>query len=283
MIDMATFQSQLRALSITEILWGATYAGGIFEIFSSCSNGTKVHDFDLTHNVVLYFLAIQQTVISSHGVSNLTDPVNFLKCYSFMANLALDTGPFLKSLKSCSADKIIGSMRASAWRAPSPPPTITDTKSEIRSAVDIGTSSKRPKPDSDSDGDGDDDDVNPKGRKRTKEAGAVSRGMKDRRGRSAAHPDAKSKGGAHAGGGGGDGAKDRMESLDSALLDDNLYYRASVGSATFCEEQRIKALVARQPTSCSLKRGLLEAHTVLSRPVTPPFYAIEKWRSSISI
>jgi hypothetical protein len=137
MIDMATFQLQLQALSITEILWGATYAGGIFEIFSSCSNGTKVRDFDLTHNVVLYFLAIQQTVISSHGVSNLTDPVNFFKCYSFMANLALDTGPFLKNLKSRSADKIIGSMRASAWHAPSPSPTITDTKSEIHSAVNI--------------------------------------------------------------------------------------------------------------------------------------------------
>ena len=196
-----------------------------------------------------------------------------------MANLALDTGPFLKNLKSCSADKIIGSVRASAWRAPSPPPTITDAKSEIRSAVDIGMSSKRPKPDSDSDG----GDVNPKGRKRMKEAGAVSRGMKDRRGRSAAQSDAKSKGGTHAGGSGGDRAKDRMESLDSALHDDNLYYRASVGSATFCEEQRIEALVARQPTSCSLKRGLQEAHTVLSRPVTPPFYAIEKWRSFISI
>jgi hypothetical protein len=86
----------------------------------------------------------------------------------------------------------------------------------------------------------------------------VSRGMKDRRGHSAAHSDAKSKGGAHVGGSGGDGAKDQMESLDSALLDDNLYYQASVGSATFCEEQRIEVLVARQLTSCSLKRGCKE-------------------------
>jgi hypothetical protein len=41
--------------------------------------------------------------------------------------------------------------------------------------------------------------------------------------------------------------------------------------------------MARQPTSCSLKRGLLEAHTVLSRPVTPPFHEIEKWSISKTV
>ena len=74
---------------LTRILWGATYASGIFEIFSSRNKGTQVRDLDLTHIVVLYFPAIQQTVISSHAVLNLIDPVSFLKCYSFMANLAL--------------------------------------------------------------------------------------------------------------------------------------------------------------------------------------------------
>ena len=77
-----------------------------------------------------------------------------------------------------------------------------------------------------------------------------------------------------------DKAEDRMESLDSALHGDN---PASVGPTTFFEEHRIEARMARQPTSCSLKHGLLEAHTVHSRPATPPFYEIEKWRSSISI
>ena len=48
-IDMATFQSQLRALNINEILWGATYAGGIFEIFSSYLYGDRVRDLDLAH------------------------------------------------------------------------------------------------------------------------------------------------------------------------------------------------------------------------------------------
>jgi hypothetical protein len=59
--------------------------------------------------------------------------------------------PFLDSLESLSVTSIFRSMRASAWRATSPPPTI-DTKSEARSAVDVGISYKRPKPDSDSDG-----------------------------------------------------------------------------------------------------------------------------------
>ena len=67
---MATFQSQLRALGINKILWGGTYATGIFEIFSSRSTGTQVRDLDLTRNVVLYTPAIRQTVIGSYGVSN---------------------------------------------------------------------------------------------------------------------------------------------------------------------------------------------------------------------
>ncbi|KIM75418.1 hypothetical protein PILCRDRAFT_827342 [Piloderma croceum F 1598] len=267
MIDMATFQSQLRALGLTKILWGATYAGGVFEIFSSRRKGTK-RDVDPPHIVVLYVSAIQQTVISSHGVLNLIDPVSFLKCYSFLANLALDADsePFPENLKSFSAANILKSMQATAWRAP----TVTDTKSEKRSAVDVVMSSKRPKPDGDSDGGGGGSRVNPKDRKRNKkDPGGVSRGAKDRSGGSDAHQDAKGKGRAHAGGSGGDEAKDRMESLDSALDDDNLDSLASVGSATFCEERRIEARMARQPTSCSLKRGLLEA---------------TKWRrSSISI
>ena len=280
MMDMVTFQSQLRALGITEILWGATCAGGVFEIFSSRNEGTQVRDLHLTHNVVLYVPTIQQTFLSSHGISNLTDPVNFLKCYSFMANLALDTGPLLEKLKSRSAASILKSMRATAWRAPNRPPTIIDTNSEIRSAVNVGMSSKRPKPDSDSDGDG---GVDPTGRKRKKrDRGGASRGAKDRSGDSDARQDAKGKGRARAGGPGADEVKDCMESVDSAL-DDNLGSWASVESTTFCEGRRIDAWMARRPTSYSLKCGPLEAHTVLSRPVTPPFHEIEKWRSSISI
>ena len=280
---MATFQSQLRALDITAILWGATYASGFFEIFSSCRDGAHVCDFDLTHNVVLDIPPIQQTYISSHGQLHLLNPVDFLKCYSFMANLALETGPFLKTLESHSVDMAISSMRTNAWRAPSPPPSITDTKqSEIHSAVDVGMSSKRPKPDTDSDGGDHGGGGNPS-RKRQKDPDGAARGREPRRGRSAPEKDPKGKGKAHAGGSRGDEAKDRMESLDSALHDDTGDHPASVGSVTFCEERRIEARMARQPTSCPLKRGLLEAHTVHSRPATPPFYEIEKWRSSISI
>ncbi|KIM85820.1 hypothetical protein PILCRDRAFT_817035 [Piloderma croceum F 1598] len=105
-------------------------------------------------------------------------------------------------------------MRATPWRAPSPPPTITDTKSEARSTVDVGTSYKRPKPDN-SDGGG---RVGRKGlRKRTKKySGDTSGGAKDRSGGSDAHQSAKGEGKAHARGRGGDEAK---ESLDSLALD----------------------------------------------------------------
>ena len=283
LIDMATFHSQLRALNVTELLWGATYARGRFETFSSHRSGTMVRDLDLTHNVVPYVPATQQTALSSHGASLLTDPVDFLRCYSFLAKLAISTGQFLESLESCSAATVISSMRASAWRAPSPPPTIPHAKSEIRSAVDVGTSSKRPKPDSDSDGGGDGGGGNPKRPKRMKEPGGAARGTTPRRGRSATRGDTQGKGRAHAGGNSGGEAHDRMESSDNALHDDSLDYRASVGSGTLCEERRIEAQMATQPTPRSLNRGLLEAHTVPRRPATPPFDEIEKWRSSISI
>ena len=282
MIDMATLHSQQRALGMNEILWGATYAGGLFEIFSSRSTSKKVRDLLLTHNVVPDVPAPQQTYISSHAILNLTNPVNFLKCYSFMANLALDTGPLLQKLRSRSAASVLESIRATAWRA-SITHITTDANSETRSAVDVGMSSKRPKPDSDDDGRDDSGEVAPKRQKRQKKnAGRASGGAKDRSGGSGTRQDPKSKGRARAGACGGDEAKDRMESLDSAL-DNNLGSRASVGSATFCKGRRIEARMARRPTSCSLKRSLLEAHAVLSRPVTPPFHEIEKWRSSISI
>jgi len=192
-----------------------------------------------------------------------------------MANVALDTGPLLEKLQSRSAASVLKSMRAMAWRA-SITPITTDAKFETRSAVDVGMPSKRPKPDSD-DGHDDSGEVAPKRPKRQqKDTGRASGGAKDRSGGSGTRQDPKGKGGTRAGARGGDEAKDRMDSLDSAL-DNNLGSRAS---ATFCKGRRIEARMARRPTSCSLKRSLLE---VLSRPVTPPFHEIEKWRSSIFI
>jgi hypothetical protein len=86
---MGTFQSQLQALSIN---WGGTDADGEFEIFSSRRCGQKVRNLDLTDNVVLYYST------DSDGVLTLMGPVDFLKCYSFMCNLALDTVPSLDSI-----------------------------------------------------------------------------------------------------------------------------------------------------------------------------------------
>jgi hypothetical protein len=274
MIDMATSQSQQRALGMNEIIWGATCAAGEFEIFSSRRSPKNVRDLYLTHNVVPDVPATQQTYISSHGTLNLTDPVNFLKCYSFLANLALSTEPFLERLQSFSAASILESMRATPWR--------TTPDAETRSAVDVGMSSKRRKSDGDNDGD-EGSEVAPKRPKhKEKDTGRASGVAKDRSGGSDTPQDAKGKARAHAGVRGGDEAEDRMESLDSAL-DNNLSSRASVVSVTFSKGRAIEARMSGQPTSCSLKRSLLEAHAVLSRPATPPFHEIEKWRSSISI
>jgi hypothetical protein len=77
-------------------------------------------------------------------------PVDFLKCYSFMCNLALDMVLFLDSIK-LSATEILHSMKATAWHAPSLPPTVTDMKSKALSIIDVEKSHKHPKPDSDSD------------------------------------------------------------------------------------------------------------------------------------
>jgi hypothetical protein len=135
-----------------------------------------VHNLDLTYNVVLYTPAIQQTVISSHGTSNLTNPVNFLRCYSFMANLVLDTVPFLTSLKTlCSQYFYVYASKA--WCVPSTLPAITNTISEACLAIDVGMSSKHLK--MDSDGGSDSGGVSPKGQKhKKKDHGGLPRGCK---------------------------------------------------------------------------------------------------------
>jgi len=258
-MDMGTFQSQLQALSINTILWGGTYADGKFEIFSSLRRG-------------------QKTVISSHGVLTLTDPVDFLKCYSFMCNLALDTIPFLASIKSPAA-KILQSMKATAWRVPGLPPTVTDTKSKAPSTIDVGTSHKHRKPDSDSDrGSGNGRTGGRRYPKRQKKAGGdVREDAEDKSGHSGAQGDGKGKGKAKACAGGS--GKDDDNDLES---------QASGGSATISEELRIEGWMVRQGKSGrrSLQGGLLECHTFLSSVTTPtevPFNEIEKWRSSIAV
>jgi hypothetical protein len=184
-----------------------------------------------------------------------------------MCTLALDTQPFLDSIKSTSATKILRSMKDTAWRAPSLP--STDTESKAPSTVDVRPSHKHRKPDSDSDGgsgNGRTDGRSHPKRAKT-EGGNVREDAEDKSGHSGAHGGGKGKAKACAGGSGEDDDND----LESG------------GSATFSEGR-----MARQRKSgrWSLQGGLLEAHTVPSSAMTPTegsFHEIEKWRSSIAV
>jgi hypothetical protein len=163
-----------------------------------------------------------------------------------MCTLALDTQPFLDSIKSTSATKILRSMKDTAWRAPSLPPTVTDMESKAPSTVDVGPSHKHRKPDSDSDGGSGNSRTDGRSHpKRAKtEGGNVREDAEDKSGHSGAHGDGKGKAKACAGGSGEDD-------------DDDL---ESGGSATFSEEQ---------------KSGRWSTEG--------PFHEIEKWRSSIAV
>jgi len=161
-------------------------------------------------------------------------------------------------------------MKATAWRAPDLPPTVTDTKSKALSTIDVGTSHKHRKPDSDSDR-GSDNGRTGRRRypKRLKKAGGnVREDAEDKSGHSGAQGGRKGKGKAKACAGGS--GKDDDNDLES---------QASGGSATFSEEPR-------KSGRRSLQGGLLETHTFLSSATTPtevPFNEIEKWRSSIAV
>jgi len=275
-MDMGTFQSQLRALGIYTILWGGTYADGSFEIFSSHWRGDTVRNLDLTDNVVLYTAAIQQICISSHRRLSLTDPVNFLMCYSFMCNVALDTVQFLNFTKRLlsSTNKVILSMKAMAWRVSNLPSTVSDTKSKAPSTIDVRTSHKHRKPASDSDrGSGNGrTDRRSRSKRAKKEEGNVHEDAQKKNGHSGAHEDGKGKTKDCARGSGEDDDSD----FDS---------QASGGSAIFSEEWGIEGRMARQ-RKAGQQDSLLEAHAILHSAMMPmegPFHEIEKWRSSIAV
>ncbi|KIM81513.1 hypothetical protein PILCRDRAFT_8576 [Piloderma croceum F 1598] len=206
-MDMGTFQSQLQALSINTILWGGTYFDGKFKIFSSHRCGPKM-------------------VISSHAILMLMDPVNFLKCYSFMCNLALDMWPFLDSIKSTSATEILLLMKATAWCAPSWPSTVTNIKYKALLTLDVGH--KHRKPDSDSNGGSSNGRTD--GRSHPKCAKMEGDNV---------HEVAEDKNG-HSSGGTG---KAKACAGGSGKDDDS---QASGGSATISEEWRIERQMARQ-------------------------------------
>ena len=177
-------------------------------------------------------------MISSHAILTLTDPVDFLKCYSFMCNLALDAQPFLDSIKLMSATKILHSMKATAWRAPRLQSIVTDTKFKAPATIDVGPSHKHRKPDSDSDRGSSNDRTDGRSHpKRAKTEGGNVRGdAGDKGGHPGAHGGGKGKAKACAGGSG----RDDDNGLDS---------QESGSSATFSKERRIEGQMARQRKS----------------------------------
>ena len=67
--------------------------------------------------------ASQSISYTSNHQWNLLDPVDFMKCYSFLCTLAGTTATLQQQLNDMDATKIAQSVVSSSWRATTPPST----------------------------------------------------------------------------------------------------------------------------------------------------------------
>jgi hypothetical protein len=68
--------------------------------------------------------ASQSISYASHHQWNLLDPVDFMKCYSFLCTLASTTATLQQQLEGIDAKNIAQSVVSSSWRATTPPSTV---------------------------------------------------------------------------------------------------------------------------------------------------------------
>ena len=77
----------------------------------------------LSYRHIALLTASQSILYASHHQWNLLDPVDFMKCYSFLRTLAGTTATLQQQLEGVNATKIAQSLVSSpSWRA-TPPPT----------------------------------------------------------------------------------------------------------------------------------------------------------------
>ena len=118
-MDFGAAQSQRRALGLDPaIIWGSTCAMGRFEVFSS-EWDDEVRFCPLMN--VAWLTASQYISYSSHCQWNLLEPVDFMKCYSFLCNLAGTTATLQQTLEGKDGQTMAQSVVAASWRALTPP------------------------------------------------------------------------------------------------------------------------------------------------------------------
>lgn len=106
LFDLRTAQSQRRAFGLPNtILWGAVCSAGQFQVFSSnWSDDGAVVEW------------------SAHDTWNLTVPIDFLRCYSFLCSLSNNLSQNTELLKTLNAAAVSQNCTSFPWSAP-PRPT----------------------------------------------------------------------------------------------------------------------------------------------------------------
>jgi hypothetical protein len=74
---------------------------------------------------------------TSHHQWNLLDPVDFMKCYSFLRNLAGATATLKHDLEGMDGKTIARSVVSASWRALTPPTSAAGLKKRKRKRSDI--------------------------------------------------------------------------------------------------------------------------------------------------
>ena len=83
----------------------------------------------LSYRHIMLLIASQDILYAPHHEWNLLDPVDFMKCYSFLCTLAGTTVTLRKELEAVDPKKVAQSVVFSSWRAITPP---TGTKKRKR-------------------------------------------------------------------------------------------------------------------------------------------------------
>ena len=89
----------------------------------------------LSYRHIMLLTASQDILYAPHHQWNLLDPVDFMKCYSFLRTLAATTVTLQQELEGMDPKKIAQSVVSSPWRVITPPTTAGPKK---RKLSDVG-------------------------------------------------------------------------------------------------------------------------------------------------
>jgi hypothetical protein len=97
----------------------------------------------LSYRHIMLLTASQDILYAPHHQWNLLDPVDFMKCYSFLCTLAGTTVTLRQELEGVDPQKVAQSVVSSPWHAVTPPTTAGPKKRKRSNVGDANISGAR--------------------------------------------------------------------------------------------------------------------------------------------